>query len=77
MFRWFLGEMPEFETKEHSDKLIWWVGIVSGLGILFGEYHLLSGAPMTKRSVAFFMSWHDFTRWIGFVLHLDRAIESF
>ena len=48
LFRWCLGDIPEFEPKEHSDKLIWWVGIVSGFGILFGEYHLLSGAPMTR-----------------------------
>ena len=48
LFRWFLGEIPEFEPREHSDSLIWCIGIVSGLGILFGEYHLLSGAPMTR-----------------------------
>ena len=45
--RWFLGELPHFE-REHSNTLIWWVGVISGLGILFGEYHLLSGNPMTR-----------------------------
>jgi membrane protease YdiL (CAAX protease family) len=48
LFRWFLGELPEFEQREHSNKLVWWVGVISGLGILFGEYHILSGNPMTR-----------------------------
>lgn len=47
LFRWFLGELPSFEA-EHSNRIIWWVGIISGLGILLGEYHLLSGNPMTR-----------------------------
>mgnify|MGYP000043954811 CR=1 FL=1 len=48
LFRWFLGEIPKFEQGEHSNNLVWWVGIISGLGILLGEYHLLSGNPMTR-----------------------------
>jgi membrane protease YdiL (CAAX protease family) len=73
-----MGELPSFE-REVGDGLIWWVGIVAGMGMVFGEFHNLGGPPIPKGiwrlSVHGILSLSALSLWFSLERKQGRAVS--